>query len=280
MNLSPLPISTLLKKHRIHPSKGLGQNFLIVEEVLERIADSAGIRPGDTVLEIGPGMGNLTRHLANRVEQVVAVELDRTLFPVLHEVLEPFQNVTLVQGDILKLNPAGLPLPDGYIVAANIPYYITSAVIRHLLNAAHKPQTIALTVQKEVAERICAKPGNLSLLALSVQLFGEAEYQFTIPAEAFYPKPKIDSALLKISCSAEAKIPVADMDVFFKLAKAGFGQKRKTLKNALSSNLALPSAITESILLRAGIDPMRRAETLMIAEWHALLQAYNDHQQN
>jgi 16S rRNA (adenine1518-N6/adenine1519-N6)-dimethyltransferase len=113
-----------------------------------------------------------------------------------------------------------------------------------------------------------------------VQLFGEAEYQFTIPAEAFYPKPKIDSALLKISCSAEAKIPVADMDVFFKLAKAGFGQKRKTLKNALSSNLALPSAITESMLLRAGIDPMRRAETLMIAEWHALLQAYNDHQQN
>lgn len=280
MNLSSLPISTLLKKHRIHPSKGLGQNFLIDEEVLERIAGSAGIRPGDTVLEIGPGMGNLTRHLANRAELVVAVELDRTLFPVLHEVLEPFQNVTLIQGDILKLNLAGLPLPDGYIVAANIPYYITSAVIRHLLNAVHKPQTIALTVQKEVAERICAKPGNLSLLALSVQLFGEAEYQFTIPAEAFYPKPKIDSALLKISCNTEAKIPVADMDVFFKLAKAGFGQKRKTLKNALSSNLALPSAVTETMLLRAGIDPMRRAETLTIAEWHALLQAYNAHQQN
>lgn len=280
MNLNPLPISILLKKHRIHPSKGLGQNFLIDEEILEKIADRAGIRSADTVLEIGPGMGNLTRHLANRAERVVAVELDRTLFPVLHEVLEPFQNITLVQGDILKVNPADLSLPDGYIIAANIPYYITSAVIRHLLNAAQKPKTVTLTVQKEVAERICAKPGNLSLLALSVQLFGEAEYQFTIPAEAFYPKPRIDSALLRICCSPEPKIPVAAMDRFFKLARAGFGQKRKTLKNALSSNLALSSVTTESMLLRAGIDPMRRAETLAIAEWYALFQAYDDHQPN
>lgn len=275
MTLPPLPISRLLRKHNLHPSKGLGQNFLTDESVLEKIAVSAGIQHGDTALEIGPGLGSLTRYLCIQAGQVVAVELDRKMFPVLREVLAPWQNFTLIQGDILKLEPAELSLPDGYIVAANIPYYITSAVIRHLLNAAHKPKTIALTVQKEVAERVCARPGNLSLLALSVQLYGMPEIGFTIPADAFYPPPKVDSALLMITCHAEPLIPENEIDLFFKLARAGFGQKRKTLRNALTANLAISGTAAEGMLRQAEIDPMRRAETLTIPEWQRLIQAYN-----
>ncbi len=172
-SLPPLNIPTLLRRYDLHPSKGLGQNFLADSHALQKIISIAGLRKVDDVLEIGPGLGSLTRYLALSARSVTAVELDRKLFPALESVLTPYKNVHLVQGDILKLDPAELMESPGYIVVANIPYYITSAVIRHLLEAKRHPIRVVLTVQKEVADRICANPGKMSLLALSVQVYGK-----------------------------------------------------------------------------------------------------------
>src|SRR5215216_2586781 len=167
--IPPINIPFLLKKYGIRPHKGLGQNFLQDPIALETIVSAAEIQPADTVLEIGPGLGSLTRYLASSAKEVVAVELDENLLRPLKAVLSSYQNIRLIHGDILKLSPKDLNLENNYIVVANIPYYITSAVIRHLLESELKPRRIVLTVQKEVAGRICAKPGDLSLLALSVQ---------------------------------------------------------------------------------------------------------------
>ena len=265
----------LLSKYHLKPHKGLGQNFLSDDTVLAGIADAAGIPEHSSVLEIGPGLGSLTRHLAGRAERVVAVELDKDLVPVLRRELADCGNIEIIEGDILEF-PADEYFSDGeYYVAANIPYYITSAVIRHLLEGNARPRRLALTVQKEVAERICAAPGKLSLLALSVQVYGKADMPMIIPASAFYPEPKVDSAVVRIELYDEPLIPEASMDNFFALAKAGFGQKRKTLRNALSSNLHLAAAETETRLRNAEIDPMRRAETLCIEEWKRLLAVFS-----
>ena len=261
----------LLEKYHLRPHKGLGQNFLSDDTVLAGIADAAGIPEHAAVLEVGPGLGSLTRHLAERAERVTAVELDKDLIPVLRKEFADCPNVEIVQGDILEFSPDEYFSDGDYYVAANIPYYITSAVIRHLLEGKARPKRLALTVQKEVAERICAAPGKLSLLALSVQVYGKADMPMVIPAAAFYPEPNVDSAVVRIELYDEPLIPQERMDDFFVLAKAGFGQKRKTLRNSLSSNLHISGAETESKLLRAGIDPMRRAETLTIEEWKRLL---------
>ncbi len=261
----------LLEKYHLRPHKGLGQNFLSDDTVLSGIADAAGIPEHAAVLEVGPGLGSLTRHLAERAERVTAVELDKDLVPVLRKEFADCPNVEIVQGDILKFSPDEYFTDGDYYVAANIPYYITSAVIRHLLEGKARPKRLALTVQKEVAERICAAPGKLSLLALSVQVYGKADMPMIIPAASFYPEPNVDSAVVRIELYDEPLIPQERMDDFFALAKAGFGQKRKTLRNALSSNLHISGAEAETKLLKAGIDPMRRAETLSIEEWKKLL---------
>ncbi len=261
----------LLAKYHLRPHKGLGQNFLSDDTVLAGIADAAGIPEHASVLEVGPGLGSLTRHLAARAERVVTVELDKDLIPVLRKELADCPNIEIVEGDILEFSPDEYFKDEDYYVAANIPYYITSAVIRHLLEGKARPKQLALTVQKEVAERICAAPGKLSLLALSVQVYGKADIPMIIPASAFYPEPKVDSAVVRIELYDEPLIPAAEMDEFFDLAKAGFGQKRKTLRNAFSSNLHLSSAEAEAYLQKAGIDPMRRAETLTIPEWKQLM---------
>ncbi|MCX6036296.1 MAG: 16S rRNA (adenine(1518)-N(6)/adenine(1519)-N(6))-dimethyltransferase RsmA [Chloroflexi bacterium] len=239
LSLPPLNIPALLRRYDLRPSKGLGQNFLQDNHVLQEIVSMADLGPADTVMEIGPGLGSLTRYLALLARSVTAVELDRKLFPALESVLAPYKNVRLVQGDILKLNPAELMETPGYIVVANIPYYITSVVIRHLLEAEQRPSRVVLTVQKEVAERICAGAGRMSLLALSVQVYGKPVIGTTIPAEAFYPPPKVDSAVLCIEIYAQPIIPADRLDRFFILIKAGFSQKRKTLRNALSGGLHL-----------------------------------------
>ena len=261
----------LLEKYHLRPHKGLGQNFLSDDTVLSGIADAAGIPEHAAVLEVGPGLGSLTRHLAERAERVTAVELDKDLVPVLRKEFADCPNVEVVQGDILEFSPDEYFTDGDYYVAANIPYYITSAVIRHLLEGKARPKRLALTVQKEVAERICAAPGKLSLLALSVQVYGKADMPMIIPAASFYPEPNVDSAVVRIELYDEPLIPQERMDDFFALAKAGFGQKRKTLRNALSSNLHISGAEAETKLLKAGIDPMRRAETLSIEEWKKLL---------
>lgn len=270
-NLPPLNITSLLRAHGLHASKGLGQNFLQDDALLAQIASAAEITPQDDVLEIGPGLGSLTRHLALSARSVTAIELDASLIPVLGEVLRPFGNVRIVHGDILKISPASLMPSADYLVVANIPYYITSAVFRHLLENPPRPRRIVLTIQKEVAERICAQPGGMSLLALSVQVYGRASIAARIPAEAFQPAPKVDSAVLRVDLYAEPLIPAEKLDGFFRLAKAGFSQKRKTLRNSLSAGLRISPAAAGLMLQKADIDPIRRAETLSLEEWARLV---------
>jgi 16S rRNA (adenine1518-N6/adenine1519-N6)-dimethyltransferase len=271
---TPLDIPFILHQAEIKPSKGLGQNFLSDPNILTKIVDAADITEVDRILEIGPGLGSLTRYLASRAGQVTAVELDRKLFPLLTHHMQAYSNVQLVQGDILELNPDDLMQQSGYLVVANIPYYITSAVIRHLLESSCQPALLILTVQQEVAARICAKPGDLSLLALSVQVYGIPEILFRISAGAFYPPPKVDSAVLKVKLHPEPIIRLEQMDIFFKLIKAGFSQKRKTLRNSLSAGLQLPPSDMENLLRAAQIDPQRRAETLSIPEWNRLVDIF------
>ena len=271
--IPPLNAAAVLKRHGLRADKRLGQNFLQDPFALEKIVAAAKIKPTDIVLEIGPGLGSLTRYLAVSAKEVIAVELDQSLLTPLQAVLAPYQNVRVIHADILMLAIAEVVVSDNYLVVANIPYYITSAVIRHLLESDAKPQRIIFTLQKEVAERICAKPGDLSLLALSVQVYGAPQIVAHIPAGAFFPVPKVDSAVLSIDIYPSPQIKAGLLDTFFKLIKAGFGQKRKTLRNSLSAGLHIAPADAEQLLTKANIDPQRRAETLGIDEWERLCGA-------
>ncbi len=276
ISLPPLDTGALLRAHGLRPKKSLGQNFLVDEAALRQVAAAAAIQRDSCVLEVGPGMGHLTRYLAGAARRVVAVELDRQLIPILQEVLASSPNVTLIQGDILKLDPAALVGEAGYLVVANIPYYITSNLIRRLLEAPLKPAHLVLTVQKEVAERICAGPGDLSLLALSVQVYGKPVIAAHIPAASFYPAPEVDSAVLRVDISEQPRVPAEHTRAFFRLIKAGFSQKRKTLRNALAGGLAWKPERASALLLAAGIDPQRRAETLNLDEWAQLVEIFRD----
>lgn len=271
---TPVNVHQLLKDYQIRPDKRLGQNFLVADAYLEKIIAKASILPSDAVLEIGPGLGSLTVHLCARAARVTAVELDQRFISPLHEVTKDYTNFELIHGDILSLAPNDLQLPEGYFVVANIPYYITSAVIRHLLTARKKPRSLVLTIQKEVARRISSSSGKLSLLALSVLVYGNPEYAFSIPAGAFYPQPKVDSAVIKVDILNEPRISPSNQDTFFKLARAGFQQKRKNLRNSLSSGLHLEKSFIEELLVQANIDKNRRAETLSIDEWKKLTELF------
>jgi 16S rRNA (adenine1518-N6/adenine1519-N6)-dimethyltransferase len=269
-----LNVAAILKHYGLRPKKRLGQNFLQDPSILQKIADIAQIRPTDTVLEIGPGLGSLTRHLAAVAEQVIAIELDNRLFQPLEKIIEPYPNIQLIHGDILKVDPVEILNKPEYLVVANIPYYITSAVIRHLLESDLKPRRIVLTIQQEVAQRICAGPGNMSLLALSVQVFGQPQIVAHIPAGAFFPVPKVASSILLVDIAPIPAIPAQQLDKFFQLIKAGFSQKRKTLRNSLSAGLRVSAQEAEDMLRRAEIDPMRRAETLSLDQWGKLCENY------
>ncbi|MCI0519033.1 MAG: 16S rRNA (adenine(1518)-N(6)/adenine(1519)-N(6))-dimethyltransferase RsmA [Chloroflexi bacterium] len=264
----------LLRQHGLRPDKRLGQNFLVDEAALDKIIAAAALTGGETVLEIGPGLGALTLRLAAAARQVTAVELDARLIPILEQVLSAAPNVRIVQGDILALDPADLVDAPEYCVAANIPYYITSALIRRLLGRTARPTRLTLTVQREVAERLCAAPGEMSLLALSVQVFGAPSLRGRIPAGAFYPAPQVDSAIARVDLYPQPRIPAERLDDFFRLAKAAFSQKRKTLRNALAGGLRWSAAQAGDFLLSAGVDPMRRAETLSLEEWGALTERF------
>lgn len=273
--LEAINISALMQKYALRPDKSLGQNFLVNESALERIVEIADISPQDTVLEIGAGLGHLTRYLAVMAEQVVAVEFDERLIPPLEEVLAGHKNVDIIQGDILSLTPGEIIDEDSYIVVANIPYYITSAIIRHLLEAENKPKRMILTVQLEVAKRICAVSGDMSVLALSVQIYGEPYITSRIPASAFHPPPKVDSACVRIDLYPQPVIAADQRDTFFQLIKAGFQHKRKTLRNSLSAGLGWPKEKVEAMLAAAGIVSRRRAETLSLPEWIKLTKQHD-----
>ena len=274
MILPPIDPRELLRENDLHAKKRLGQNFLCDQDVLREIVRIAGVSDKDEVLEIGAGLGSLTRELAVQARCVAAVEIDTRLLPILRKVMKPFTNVEIIQGDILKLDTGTLVSSQGYLVVANIPYYITSAVIRHLLEAPVKPASLVLTVQKEVAERICAEPGGMNLLALGVQVYGKPEVKFHIPAAAFHPVPEVDSAVLRIELFPDPAVPISRLGEFFVLAKAGFSQKRKTLRNSLSGGMKMPTSLVERLLKEAEIDPQRRAETITIPEWARLTEIY------
>jgi 16S rRNA (adenine1518-N6/adenine1519-N6)-dimethyltransferase len=274
--LPPLNVPALLRQYALRPDKGLGQNFLVDESALHKIMAVAEVAGDEDVLEIGPGLGSLTRHLAIAARSVVAVELDARLIPPLTELLAAYSNVSLVQGDILTLNPAQLITRPDSLVVANIPYYITSALIRHLLESERQPRRMVLTVQEEVAGRICAAPGAMSLLSLSVQVYGRPSVKAHIPAGAFYPAPKVDSAVIRIDLFPEPCIPSPRLETFFRLAKAGFSQKRKTLRNSLAGGMGWSTTQSAEILQRAGIVSQRRAETLSLDEWRQLVEVVAD----
>ena len=266
-----MDVIELLRRYHLDPKQSLGQNFLVSKSELVKVVAAAELTRDSVVLEIGAGVGNLTVLLAKIAKSVTAIEIDKRFMPILHEQLDALTHVRLIQGDILKVDLASLDLPDGYIVAANIPYFITSAIVRRLLEAKTKPSRMVLTMQKEVAQRICAKPGDLSLLALSVQVYGNPLVVDSIPASAFYPAPEVDSAVLRVDLYPQPVIPMEKLPLFFQLAKAGFHQKRKTLRNSLSAGMAQERSEVERILTKSAIDPMRRAETLTLEEWGILV---------
>jgi len=272
--IPPLNAADLLKQYGLRADKRLGQNFLQDPRALEKIVKAAEILPTDIVLEIGPGLGSLTRYLAAAAQNVLAVELDEKLFPPLETVIAPYGNVQLVHGDILDIEPKEIIDQQDYLVVANLPYYITSAVIRHLLESDPKPRRIVLTIQKEVAERICAGPGDMSLLALSVQVYGKPRITAHIQSGAFFPAPKVDSSVLVVDIYPSPVVEVSLLDTFFKLIKAGFSQKRKKLRNSISAGMRQSTAETEELLRAAGIDPQRRAETLSLEEWGILSSSF------
>jgi 16S rRNA (adenine1518-N6/adenine1519-N6)-dimethyltransferase len=271
-----------LRAAGLRPRKGLGQNFLVDPTVPPRIAAAAGLAPGDTVIEVGPGLGVLSAELAARLDptaggRLIAVELDAALAPVLLERMTAFPAFTLVQGDILALTPAALVrTPNGglppYKVVANLPYYITSAALRHFLEADPPPAALVVMVQREVAERIVARPPDMSLLAVSVQFYGAPRLLFRVPPGAFHPAPKVESAVLRVDVYPPDQRPVAvaDVNAFFAVVRAGFGQRRKQLGNSLATGLGRDKAGVAAALRQAGIDPSRRAETLTLGEWGAV----------
>lgn len=262
----------ILSRHNIDPKKSLGQNFLHDDALLSAIVAAASVRPRDTVLEIGAGLGALTRHLAGVAARVVAFELDQRLIPILQEQLSLFPNVEVVHADVLEHDPRALFAGEPYKVAANVPYYITGAILEHLLGGEAKPQTMALTVQKEVAERITAEPGDMTLLAVSVQFYGRVEIARRISAGAFWPRPDVDSAILRFVLDPAARFSPAEETRFFRLVRTGFSQKRKQLQKNLRA-LGLKRRETVALLQSVDIDPRRRAETLSIEEWLRLHKA-------
>jgi 16S rRNA (adenine1518-N6/adenine1519-N6)-dimethyltransferase len=265
----------LLASHDLHAKKGLGQNFLIDGNILKKIAAAAELTPSDTVIEVGPGLGVLTETLAAQAGKVIAIELDNNLAEILKTHFSVSNKVTVINEDILKINPADiLGEQTEYKVVANLPYYITSAVIRHFLEAPVKPDTMVLMVQKEVAKQITAQPGEMSLLSVSVQLYGKPTLVDTVGAGCFYPAPKVDSAILKIAVYTEPKIPADDITGFFDIVRAGFSANRKQLPNSLSNGLKVPKTDVIPLLEQAGIDPKRRAETLTIDEWGGLYKVF------
>jgi 16S rRNA (adenine1518-N6/adenine1519-N6)-dimethyltransferase len=267
-------IKQLLKKYKIFPSKRLGQNFLIDKNVLRKIIETSELSKRDVTLEIGSGIGNLTIELAKKVKKVIAVEKDKRMVEILKERLkeEKIENVETVNEDILKFLPS-FKLRRSYKVVANIPYYLTSRLIRNLLEMERKPKLIVLMVQKEVAQRICAKPPKMNLLAVSVQFYAKPEIVSFVSKNCFWPRPKVDSAIIKISSIKKQKA-TKEEKLFFKIVKAGFSHPRKQLINNLSEKLKMKKERVKNWLLENNIRPSQRAETLNLEDWINLAKSY------
>jgi 16S rRNA (adenine1518-N6/adenine1519-N6)-dimethyltransferase len=273
-------LSSRLKARGVQPRKSLGQNFLTDDGTARRIAAAAGLSSRDLVFEIGPGAGALTQHLAAAAGHVVAIELDPALLGILGEELAGTSNVTLIHGDALEVDFGRLvdaaAAVDGrpferICFVANLPYYITSAIIRRILECDLAIACIVVMVQLEVAQRVVARPPEMSLLAVSVQFYGTPELLFRVPASQFYPPPDVESAVLRIVPHAQP--PGLEREVFFRAVRAGFSQPRKQLRNTLAAGLGISKAQAEAALLASDVDPSRRAESVGISEWMTLARA-------
>lgn len=269
----PRHLDELLRRHRIELKHGLGQNFLVNPDVRDEIARAAGATPDDEVLEVGSGVGTLTVALAPRCRRLVAVELDRRLIPALREVLAGHENVEIVQSDILRLDLGALFPQGGELVAGNIPYSLTGALLRKLLDNPPRPRRLSLVVQREVAERWTAASGA-SLATVAVQVFAKARIEMVIPASAFTPEPRVDSALVVLEVRGRPAVEVDDMDSFFRLVEAAFQFRRKQLGNAMGLISGTGSSAAGTRLRELGIEPERRPQTLNLDEWEAVYKGF------
>jgi 16S rRNA (adenine1518-N6/adenine1519-N6)-dimethyltransferase len=266
---------SLLGQFGLRAKKGLGQHFLVDGRVLKRIVAAADLTPEDTVIEVGPGLGILTRELAQQAGRVIAIEADGEMVSALSEIVARHTNLTIIQGDIMHVDPVSLlpspaGMPPSYKVVANIPYYITSAVLRHFLEASRQPALMVVMVQKEVGKAIVAQPGDMSLLAVSIQFYGKPSIVARVPARSFYPPPKVDSVILRVDVYEKPPVSVPSARAFFETVRAGFSAPRKQLRNSLAQGLAAGTQQAAGLLQQAEIDPRRRAETLSIEEWGRL----------
>ena len=272
----------LLRQFGFRPKKRLGQHFLIGEAVLERILSAAELSPGDIVVEVGPGLGILTEGLAKQRARVIAVELDSKLVALLKKRLADFPDVKIVHADILKVTPQRLlqnnlsasELVRGYKVIANLPYYITSPVLRHFLEGESRPSAMVVMVQKEVGEAIAATPGKMSLLSVKIQFYSKPDIICYVPAASFYPPPKVESVILRLDVYPQPPIEVPEVAGFFDIVMHGFSSPRKQLRNSLAHALGMPPGQVALLLEKTGIDAKRRAETLSLEEWRKLWETF------
>lgn len=266
----------LVKKHGFKFTKSLGQNFLIDDNIVDKIVAGAGIGPGDKIIEVGPGIGTLTREMASRAQNLMAVEIDKNLIPILEDTLEDYDNVKIVNEDIIKADIRGLideNLGGGPVkLVANLPYYITTPIIMRFLEENINVTDIVVMVQKEVAERMNAQPGgkDFGALSVAVQYYCDTEIVDKVPRHLFVPQPNVDSIVIALRVRPERKYKVDDEDLYFKVVKAAFGQRRKTLLNSISSMGNLAKDQVKEALDEAGIDPKRRGETLSLDEFAIL----------
>lgn len=266
----------LVKKHGFKFTKSLGQNFLIDDNIVDKIVAGAGIGPEDKIIEVGPGIGTLTREMASRAQNLMAVEIDKNLIPILEDTLEDYDNVKIVNEDIIKADIRGLideNLGGGPVkLVANLPYYITTPIIMRFLEENINVTDIVVMVQKEVAERMNAQPGgkDFGALSVAVQYYCDTEIVAKVPRHLFVPQPNVDSIVIALRVRPERKYKVDDEDLYFKVVKAAFGQRRKTLLNSISSMGNLAKDQVKEALEEAGIDPKRRGETLSLDEFAIL----------
>ncbi|MCE2472252.1 MAG: ribosomal RNA small subunit methyltransferase A [Anaerolineae bacterium] len=267
MSISP---KALLDSYNLLPKKSLGQNFMHDPRSLEKIVAAADVQAGDAVVEVGAGTGALTQVLADAAAQVYAIEVDKRLQRILEARFEEQSNIYLVFADILKTDIATLLGDDDYLVVANVPYYISSAILWHFLESRRPPQRMVLTMQYEVAERIISAPGAMNLLAIAVQFFGLPRIVSKLSPAVFWPRPHIHSAIVSIETHKRRPVDVPSSEAFFRLVRAGFSQKRKQRSNSLAGGLGVKARVAADLLRAAAIDPQRRAETLTLEEWARL----------
>ena len=275
---SPSTMAKIREKHGFRHSKSLGQNFLSDIHIIEDIVDGSDIEPEDLVIEIGPGMGVLTAAAAERAGKVIAVEIDKKLIPILKETLAEYDNVEIINADIMKTDlteivEANRPADGGKVrVIGNLPYYITTPIIMKLLEESVPADSITIMMQKEVADRIKAGPGGKDYGALTVAggFYWTITHVADAPKEVFVPRPKVDSTVIRLDLRKECPVDLIDQKIFFETVKGGFGQRRKTLLNSLTGVRGLPKPEIADALDAAGIDPKRRAETLSLDEFAAV----------